>query len=53
MAGSSDCIISLSRWQKLMARITPKTVTSPGATVALAGVSSTAVMANSGGTPER
>src|ERR1700722_9314303 len=28
MAGSNDCIMSLSRWQKLMARITPKTVAS-------------------------
>jgi hypothetical protein len=28
MAGSSDCIMSLSRWQPLMARITPNTVVS-------------------------
>ena len=28
MAGSSDCIMSLSRWQKLIAKITPNTVRS-------------------------
>jgi hypothetical protein len=30
MAGSSDCIMSLSMWQTLIARITPNTVASAG-----------------------